>query len=250
MTFIYNSPVNFNIPKISFRSNPATYSPAFTPAKDNFSTNPLYDNFGTKEQIEAEAKANPGITELLNKYNLPLKVNIEELEKLKKGHLKDTRIAAAQICSSLPENLKQKVNLSELQEAAMFHDYGKVLLPKAILNKNGPLSDEEREIMHLHSELSYELLKNKDFSENTLKLIKYHHQTPLGNGYPKADNDFEYGLDLQILNTADKYTALREERSYKPALSAEEALETIQQDVDKGLIQPEIYDALEKSVKK
>ena len=245
MTSIYNTPINFNIPKITFRSNPAITMPVGTPSKDSFSTNPLYDKFGTKAEIEMNAKSNPRIRELLSEYNLPIKVNAEELETLKSGHLKNTRVVAAQIYSSLPQEMKNQVDLSEVQQAAMLHDYGKVLIPNSVLNKAGKLTNKEREIMQLHSEIGYELLKNKDLNENTLNLIKYHHQTPYGNGYPSADEEYRHGIDSQILNTADKYTALREKRSYKDAMTREEALNLIKQDVENGLISEEVYNALE-----
>lgn len=246
MTFIYNTPINLNIPHIALRSNPTTATPVGAPSKDLFSTNPMYEKFGTKADIEMSAKSNPRIKELLGEYHLPIKVNTEELESLKQGHLKDTRIIAAKIYSALPQELKNEVNLSEIQEAAMLHDYGKVLIPSSILNKAGKLTDNEREIMQLHSEIGYELLKDKGLEENTLNLIKYHHQTPDGNGYPSVVENYTHGIDSQILNVADKYAALREKRSYKEALSKEEALNIIKQDVDNGLISEEIFNALSK----
>lgn len=243
MTFIYNTPINFNIPKISFRSNPAVYNPQGIPSKDGFQTNPLYENIG--KSLEAEAKQNPVIKEILGKYNLPVKINTRELEKLQQGHLKDTRVVAAKMYSALPQEMKNEVNLSELQEAAMFHDFGKALIPDSILNKAGKLDEKEQEIMQLHSELGYELLKNKGLSENTLNMIKYHHQTAGKTGYPMANSDFEYTIGSQILSTADKYTALREQRSYKDAMSHQEALAIIEQD---SSISPEILEALKKSI--
>jgi HD-GYP domain-containing protein (c-di-GMP phosphodiesterase class II) len=99
--------------------------------------------------------------------------------------------------------------------------------------------------MQQHSEIGYELLKNKGLNENTLNLIKYHHQTPSGNGYPQIKDEFDYNISSQILNAADKYCALREERSYKPPLSREDALDIIRQDVQSGVISPEVYDALQ-----
>ena len=249
MTFIYNNtPVNFNIPSISFRSNAPVYAPQIAPSKDGFSTNPLYDNFGNKAQIEATVRSNPRIQEILNEYHIPAKVNMKELDNLKKGHLQDTRVISAQIYSSLPNEMKKEVNLPHLQEAAMLHDYGKVLIPDSVLNKQGKLNEAEREIMNLHSELGYELLKDKGLSENTLNLIKYHHQNPNGNGYPVINNEFEYGIDAQILATADKYAALTEKRSYKDAMNKEQALAIIHEDIEKGLISQEVFDALAKAV--
>ena len=188
------------------------------------------------------------IREILAEHNLPVKVNIEELDKLKQGHMKDTRVVAAQIYSSLPAELKKEVSLPHLQEAAMLHDYGKVLIPNNILNKAGKLDSNEREIMELHSELGYELLKDKGLSEKTLNLVKYHHQNLNGNGYPMKKNDFEYGIDAQILSTADKYTALREKRAYKNPLAKYETLEIIAKDVNNGNISQEVYSALVKSI--
>lgn len=249
MEFNYNIPqFNINLPKVQFKSASGVYAPYSTPSKDTFTSNPLYENFGTKAQIEAEIKSNPRIKELLNQYNIQPKVNIEELNKLKQGHLQDTRVTAAKIYSALPQELKREANLPDIQQAALFHDYGKVLIPDSILNKAGQLTEKEREIMNLHSELGYELLKDKNLSENALGLVKYHHQTPHGTGYPAINDGFVYGIDTQILNAADKYSALREKRSYKEPLSREEALEVMREDVNKGIISQEVYNALERAV--
>ena len=72
--------------------------------------------------------------------------------------------------------MKKEVSLPHLQEAAMLHDYVKVLIPDNVLNKVSRLDNQEREIMNLHSELGYEILKNTDIDTRTLHLSKYHHQ--------------------------------------------------------------------------
>lgn len=248
MNFNYNIPIKFNIPNFSFKSLKVETKPQFVMQKDGFTTNPIYETFSTKEQVELSAKSNPRIINLLKEHNIPLQVNIKELEKLKDGHLKDTRIIAARIYSSLPEDLKKEISLPNLQEAAMLHDYGKILIPINILNKADKLNRSEQDIMQLHSELGYELLKNKNLSEKTLKLIKYHHQNQKGTGYPQKDKDFEFGIDAQILSIADKYTALREKRSYKNPLAKYETLEIIAKDVNNGHISQDVYTALLKSV--
>ena len=155
---------------------------------------------------------------------------------------------AAKIYSSLPAYLKDEVKLNDLQEAALLHDYGKVLIPNEILNKAGKLTYEEREIMELHSELGYELLKDKNLSEGTLNLIKYHHQNLNKTGYPAVHKDFDCDLGLQILNTADKFSALREKRCYKDAFGKIEALQIIAKDVNDGNISQDVYTALLKNI--
>ena len=251
MTSIYNNfSLNFNnFKQIAFRSNSQSSIP-FTSANngitDSFTSNPLTKSNGI-EQLEAEAKANPRIKSLLNEHNLPVKINETAYREIK-PHLLSTRILAANIYSGLPRELKEQINLQDLQDAAMFHDYGKVLIPDNVLNKHGKLNDEEWDIMKLHSELGYELIKNKNISNHAMNLIKYHHQGPEGNGYPQIDKDFDYGIDSQILTVADKYNALVEARSYKEAMSKEDALGIIAKDVENGTISQEVFDALQKAV--
>lgn len=249
MTFVFNTPIinSINVPKINFRSNIAKTYIENDFRKDSFSANPLYNSFTDKTKLLQIAKSNPEIIKILKENKIPLTININELEKLKKEHLLETRITAAKIYSALPEELKKEVNLIDLQEAAMLHDYGKVLIPEKILNKTGKLTENEKKIMNLHSELGYELLKKQGVNENVLNLVKYHHQTPTGDGYPKINNNFEYTTTSQILSTADKYTALREQRSYKDAMNKDEALNIIEKDVDNGLISKDIFLALKKT---
>lgn len=249
MTFIYNTPIlNLNTANIRFKSNPATYTGIQNPRKDSFNSNPLYDNFASKDTVTNLAKTNPAIMQILKENKIPLKVNMSELEQLKTGHLMDTRVTAAKIYSALPNEMKENINLMDLQQAALLHDYGKVLIPDKILNKNGKLTAEEKKIMELHSELGYELLKQQGVNQNVLNLVKYHHQTPHGEGYPAIKDDYVPDLSAQILAVADKYSALREKRSYKDAMTRDEALSIIEQDVDSGKVSKDVYDALARTV--
>ena len=235
-------------PGIRFKgSENSLYRYNIEPRKDSFNTNPLYSDLDER-QIEKIARSNSKIMAILDKYNISLKINSEELEKLKHGHLMNTRVTAAKIYSALNQELKSEVNLSDLQQAAMLHDYGKILIPEKILNKSSTLTANEREIIELHSELGYELLKSQGVKPEVLTLVKYHHQIPSTRGYPEAGNDFEYSITSQILTAADKYSALTEKRSYKDALSKDDALKIIQNDVDKGLICREVFDALKQVV--
>lgn len=182
------------------------------------------------------------------KHNSKINVNISELQKLKHGHLQDTRIIMAKIYSNLPDDLKVQADMKKLQLAGYLHDYGKVLIPDEILNKVDPLTENEKKIIEMHSELGYELLKMQGVNEDVLQLIKYHHQSPDKNGYPEMDTSFEFGIESQILSIADKYSALTEERPYKPSYTRKEALEIIHKEVESGVFLQEIFNALAKSV--
>lgn len=250
MNFVYNTPIlnKINIPNLQFRSATVNYAEPAGIRQDSFASNPLYANFVDKNTLTQIAKSNPRIMDILKENNIRLNVNSQELDKLKHGHLMDTRVTAAKMYSALPPEIKSNVNLSDLQQAAMLHDYGKVLIPEKILNKTSKLNDKERQIMKLHSELGYELLKDQGVKEEVLNLVKYHHQNPDGSGYPEITNGFKPDISSEIITAADKYSALREKRSYKDALSRDEALNLIKEDVNNGLISQEVYNSLEKSV--
>lgn len=247
MTYISPFVNNFNIPNIGFRAKQTGVFVGNNTRADSFATNPLYQDLNNKTAIENLAKSSPNVRQILKENKIPLNINMKEMNKLQQGHLRDTRVLSAKMYSALPLELKQQVNLPDLQEAAMLHDFGKVLIPNNILNKKGQLSSEEKEIMKLHSELGYELLKQKGVKPEVLNLVKYHHQTLKGDGYPVITNDYQHDISAQILNAADKYSALRETRSYKPAMAKDEALNIIYEDVEKGLISEDVFNALIKS---
>ncbi len=219
-----------------------------SPRKDSFNTNPLYTDLSSKQNLELIIKMSPEIQDILREYKIPPRINMRTLENLKTGHMMDARVLTAKIYSSLPADLKQQINLMDLQQAAMLHDYGKILIPDKILNKKSTLTEEEKKIMEQHSVLGYELLKRQGVKPEVLKLIKYHHQTHDGKGYPDIDADFEYTPTMQVLQAADKYSALTEQRSYKSALNEDEALQILYEDVADGIISPEVYNALKSVV--
>ena len=136
-------------------------------------------------------------------------------------------------------------NLKDLKDAAILHDFGKVLIPPEILNKHGKLTDEEHKIMDLHSIIGYEMLKNSGVNDEVLKLVRFHHNNFEEKG---AKRDYIPDINLQILNIADKYSALTEKRVYKEALTPKQALTIIYSDVKKGNVHPFLFQALVKAV--
>ena len=242
-----NFVINFPL-KLNTRFLPLKKSNGKNKIQPAYVSNPIYNGIATKAEIELAAQMNPKIKTILSENNISLEVNFNELEKLMQGHMQQTYIVVTKVYHSLPENMKQKIDLSALQEAALLHDWGKTLIPDKILNKKGRLEPDERKIMELHGELGYELLKEKGLKKRTLELIKYHHQDKNNNGYPKVTSSFEFDVDAQILSIADKYSALREKRSYKSPLAKYEALEIIAKEVNNGNISQEVYTALVRSV--
>lgn len=214
--------------------------------KDSFqSTSPskLCNEFEIKKMISQ----NPEVRKILVANKMPIRLNMVELQELMNNHCKDTQDIAAGIAANLPESLKQKVNIKDLKDGAMLHDFGKVLIPSEVLNKNGALSANERKIMDLHSKLGYELLKNSGFNDEVLKLVRCHHEN--FEDKDRVSKNFVPDINLQILNLADRYSALTEKRVYKDKFSSQKALTIIYSDVKKGNIHPFLFNALVKSVR-
>ena len=204
-----------------------------------------------KKLVKNMMELNPYIPKLLKKYKIKPAIDTKTLKELTGGHMNTTCNIASGIYSMLSSELKNGIDRLTIKEASMLHDLGKVLIPSKILNKPAKLNYKEREIMNIHSTLGYELLKTQKISPQTLELVKYHHQNWKHSGYPCIDGDKIFSdIGVQIISTADKYSALREARVYRKKLSRTDALLILYKEVREGKILPEIYNALIKYVEK
>ena len=211
---------------------------------DTVSVNTDLYKYINSNAVSEMVQVNSEITRILNELKIPLKINMNVLHDLVKNHLPKTKNAAIGIANKLPKEFKSEVDFQALQKASVLHDYGKVLIPEKILNKEGKLTPQEREIMQKHSVLGYEMLKNTDLDQETLHLIRNHHQNAQKSGYPAADDNFVADINLQILSAADVYSALREKRSYKIEMTKNQALAIMHNDVKQGKMHPYVFKAL------
>lgn len=203
----------------------------------NNSPTALYNEYEIKKMV----CETPEVLEILKNNKIPLNLNMHEILELRNGHCQSTQNICVEITKNLMPALKQQVNIKDLKDAAILHDFGKVLIPASILNKEDILTEEEHRIMDLHSELGYQLLKKSGINNNVLNLIRYHH-----NNIEKGD--FIPDINLQILNLADKYSALTENRVYRNKFTPNQALTILYKDVQNGNTDPLLYFALVKTV--
>ncbi len=183
--------------------------------------------------IQDQINSNPELKAIVDKYNLN-EINTKNVLNIVDSHLTTTAAYALKIANQLGLSTDEK---KQLQQACIFHDFGKVLIPEEILNKPGALTDEEKEIMDLHSELGYQLLLNTGINERVLDMVRNHHKKA-------AENDDLLG---QILSVADIYSALRERRAYKQPLSVNTALDILDQKAINGEVSAEVVDSLSES---
>jgi putative nucleotidyltransferase with HDIG domain len=106
---------------------------------------------------------------------------------------------------------------------AVLHDIGKVRVPESILNKPGPLSDEEWAVMKTHPEIGEHILKPIQSLHRILPIVRHHHERWDGTGYPDRLFGRQIPLGARIVAVCDAYRAMTEDRPYRAALSASEA---------------------------
>ncbi|MBN2815787.1 MAG: response regulator [Campylobacterales bacterium] len=113
-----------------------------------------------------------------------------------------------------------------IYDAAPMHDVGKMAIPEAILHKEGPLTDEEFEIMKTHPAKAHEYLKvpNRKIMKAADAIAYQHHEKWNGEGYPQGLKGEEIHIYARIVAIADVFDALTHKRVYKDAWSIEDAV--------------------------
>ena len=114
--------------------------------------------------------------------------------------------------------------LKELAVSCFLHDVGKIRVPDHILNKRGPLSPRERDLILRHPEHGAEILRLADCLHKYIPAVLHHHEWFNGEGYPARLKGAEIPLPAAIVALADAYDAMTTSRPYRPGLGREEAL--------------------------
>lgn len=132
----------------------------------------------------------------------------------------------------------------ELELAAPMHDIGKVGIPDSILLKEGPLSDQEMEIMREHPVIGHEILKDSPSRYISLgaEIALSHHEKYDGTGYPKGLKGDAIPITGRIVAVVDVFDALTTRRPYKKAWPLEDAVDYIRK-ASGSHMDPHIVDA-------
>jgi HD-GYP domain-containing protein (c-di-GMP phosphodiesterase class II) len=125
-----------------------------------------------------------------------------------------------------------------LRMAAAIHDLGKILVPAAILNRPGPMSEHEMGIIRMHPETAFDILKGIQFPWPLAETIYQHHERLDGSGYPQGLSGDQILLEARILAVADVVESMAFFRPYRgEPLGLAEAIEELRR--QRGLL----YDA-------
>ena len=117
--------------------------------------------------------------------------------------------------------------LKRLELGALFHDIGKIGVPSEILQKAGPLTDEEFEIVKSHPELGEKILAPIDRLADVRPIVRACHERWDGLGYPDGRKGADIPLEARIVLVCDAFHAMVTDRPYRSRLPGEEAVQRL-----------------------
>lgn len=153
-----------------------------------------------------------------------LAVVCEMKDNYTRDHLDRTYQFAMALTKRVAPELAAEVSIGY---GYLLHDIGKVGVPDAVLNKPGPLNDEEWKLMRLHPLNGWQLVQGIGFLGDATKIIRSHHERWDGKGYPEGLKGEEAFLPARIFSIIDTFDAMTSTRPYRKGLRVEVALEEI-----------------------
>ena len=194
--------------------------------------------------------------DILSKHRIPMDTVTSRLLTEKLMDMNNDRlyqVADALVQSYNPQHqfggMKRKVELAtmlakrfdlskeaidKLKIAILLYDIGNTMLPKELLNKREPLSEEDKSSIKQHPVIAArEILKPISNIVDIIPIIEKHHENWNGTGYPGKISGDEIPIESQIILIIDSYFALMEKRPYREALSSDDAIKTIQAEINK-----------------
>lgn len=179
----------------------------------------------------------------------PISIILQTAEnRMYKQKLTESRSHKSAVLNALRNTLQEKsyetdTHAENMKEAAQFigvklglshyemvrldlliqlHDIGKINMPAELLQKDGPLTSEEWELMRQHPEIGYRIARNTDDVSHVAEEILSHHERWDGTGYPHGLKGNDIPLLARITTLADAYEIMKNGRPYKRSMKNEE----------------------------
>lgn len=176
-----------------------------------------------REGVDAIAEQNVGhilnvsteiVREISNQKNLSVDlIDLRSFDDYTYHHSVNVAVYAVAVGKKMGLSEKE---ISNLSQAAICHDLGKMKIPEEILNKPDKLTDEEYEIVKEHPRKSWEILsKSPEISAVVKQAVLMHHENENGSGYPLHKEGSELSILTKIIHAVDVYDALTSKRPYK-----------------------------------
>jgi len=163
---------------------------------------------------------------------------VEAKDKYTEGHCERLSIMASR--------LGEKINLSEqdiviLRRGGILHDIGKIAIQDVILQKEGPLTHEEFEIIKTHPIEGERICAPLKSLKPILPTILHHHEKYNGSGYPSGLKSSDIPIHARIIGIVDCFDALTTTRSYRPAMTVDKAFSIMDDETRQGKWDPYLF---------
>lgn len=186
-----------------------------------------------KERKQQEIKQ--GQLQLMQAMSLAL----EKRDPYTAGH--QNRVAA--LARAIAEWMQfDPERLEGISLGATLHDIGKISVPAEILTRPGKLSAEEMNLIRLHPQTGYDIIKDVSFPWPIAEMVLQHQERFDGSGYPAGLQGEQIILEARIIAVADVVEAMASHRPYREALGVDVALEEIEREKEQ-LYDPQVVDA-------
>jgi putative nucleotidyltransferase with HDIG domain len=181
--------------------------------------------------------------ELERTYDQTLKALMSALDardRETEGH----SMRVSQLASLLGEKIGLNgEQLKSLERGALLHDIGKIGISDTILHKPGKLTEDEWKIMRMHPEIGARIVERIPFLQESMSVVRYHHERWDGSGYPLGLKNTEIPIQARIFAVVDVFDALTSNRSYRKKGLPEEAIKYLHDESGK-LFDTEIVNTL------
>jgi putative nucleotidyltransferase with HDIG domain len=177
---------------------------------------------------------------------IALSAAIDAKDHYTRGHTARVTNLSLEIAKRFLQKNKKELDIKFLEDvniAGLLHDIGKIGIPESILNKQGPLNEEEKKRMHEHTLIGVTILQPIRELDQAILGVKYHHERYDGTGYPDGLKGEQIPLIALIISAADAFDAMITDRPYRRALSKKEAMEEIKRGIG-GQFDPEVASLL------
>lgn len=151
---------------------------------------------------------------------------IDAKDPYTRGHSDRVQNMSSAVADELQLPIKEK---AQVKISALLHDIGKIGVTERVLGKDGPLEDEEFEVIKKHLSFGAEIIRKiKKLQEyDIVSSIKDHHEHFDGGGYPGGYKGKQISLTGRIIGVVDSFDAMTSDRPYRKGMSKNEAIDEL-----------------------
>lgn len=177
----------------------------------------VYDDVTERKKNEEEIRSLLVKSKrIIKEVAMALSFALEQRDPYTAGHGQRVGKLAYAIAKEMKLSNEQ---IEGLRIAGLLHDIGKIRVPSELLSKSGGLSISEMDVIKMHAQVGYDILKNIEFEYPIADIVLQHHERMNGSGYPRGLRRENILIESRIIGVSDVVEAMTSHRPYRPAQS-------------------------------